>query len=159
MGNRTRPPAYDRPCRRGLHVIPAGVMGCQPCNTATKAARDAEYKRTRLEAVKLPIKRPARITQTDGRIPVYLKHGFAPAEVLAGAVCSPATAELFDPKDADETRAEAANRHAQAKALCRRCPVMEACLADALKHLRVGVWGGQNLYPELYAQLKKNYVA
>jgi hypothetical protein len=159
MGNSTRPPAYARPCRRGLHTIPAGVMGCRPCNAATKEAREAEYKRTRREAVKLPYKPPPRVARTDGRVPSYFKRGFAPAVVLDGAVCSPATADLFDPKDAAETRAAAADRHAQAKALCRRCPVLEACLADALAQRRVGVWGGQNLYPELYAQLKKNNVA
>lgn len=160
MGKTTRPPAYARPCRRGLHVIPAEVMGCRPCNAATKEARDAEYKRTRREAVKLPYKPPPRVARTDGRVPSYFKRGFAPAVVLDGAACSPATADLFDPADASgRLTAAERDRIAQAKAICSRCPVLDACRADAIEQKRVGVWGGVYLSASTYVKSRKNNAA
>lgn len=55
------------------------------------------------------------------------------------AACRGAPVELFFP-DPDARRAEAA-LVAEAKAICARCPVREACLAEGMGEEH-GIWGG-----------------
>lgn len=53
------------------------------------------------------------------------------------AACADADPEPFHPRKLTYKRDVAA-----AKRVCQTCPVMEACLADALQHEEFGVWGG-----------------
>lgn len=159
MTNRSRPPNRARPCRKGLHVIPAGVMGCQPCNTATKEAREAEYKRTRREAAKKPMRgTPRKGISQPPRLPIG---SIPPDEVLNGALCGPATAALFDPMErGDELRGPASERQriAKAQAICATCPVWDLCRADAVANKRLGVYGGTYLSPKYYEKRRSQAV-
>lgn len=51
-----------------------------------------------------------------------------------GALCAQTDLDLFFP--------EKGGQAAPAKRLCAACPVREACLAVALEHRELGVWGG-----------------
>lgn len=122
-----RAPGYARTCRRGLHTIPAGVKYCDGCKRETR----------RLRGATLPV--------TPVNLPAYLREGMPSDDVLAEARCYPDIAYLFDPAESKRfgvTSAQTRNRHASAKAVCARCPVAEACYADALEHQRTGVYGG-----------------
>lgn len=54
---------------------------------------------------------------------------------LVGALCRGETTSRFFPEDFELP-------DPGALALCRRCPVREACLQWALEHEEVGIWGG-----------------
>ena len=58
------------------------------------------------------------------------------ADWRASAACAGSNPELFFPSGRDPQLAEPAKR------ICRRCPSVRACLADALTHDVDGVWGG-----------------
>jgi len=67
----------------------------------------------------------------------------APSDVLAGARCRGADAELFFGPPGIESRIERIRRESAAKAMCRECPAMLACRTYALEQGEVyGVWGG-----------------
>jgi WhiB family redox-sensing transcriptional regulator len=56
--------------------------------------------------------------------------------------CGPTTAHLFYAPDHREPPAAGAVRVAAAKAICRRCPVLLTCRADALARGEPhGIWG------------------
>lgn len=57
------------------------------------------------------------------------------------AACRNADPEIFFPVG---TSGPALRRIAEAKAVCRRCPVVSECLAYALAHEDYGVWGGMS---------------
>lgn len=64
----------------------------------------------------------------------------------ADANCRDEDLELFFPHD-DEISTTAGRRlrdyrEATAKAVCRECPVIDACLNHALRIGEAGVWGG-----------------
>jgi WhiB family redox-sensing transcriptional regulator len=61
------------------------------------------------------------------------------------AACRGHDASVFFAPSYFEKRAEKLAREARAKALCRRCPVRELCLEQALSTRDPhGVWGGMN---------------
>ena len=126
-------PKVSRPCKRGLHVIPAGVIGCNPCKR---------------EAMRLARERAGGKIPPKGNLPAYARVPFPPADVLDGAACTPELAYLFDPAgervNATISRADR-DRQASAKAVCARCLVRAECLADGVANRRDGVWGGQVL--------------
>ena len=63
---------------------------------------------------------------------------------LAGAACKGADLNLFFGPDAEFVTARK-QREAEAKAICARCPVRDACLAYALDTGQAyGIWGGPN---------------
>jgi hypothetical protein len=119
-------PDVERPCAAGLHTIPAGADRCVPCkranDRATRVASGGERSAlaTQLRALALPL-----------------------AEILDDAVCSPEVAYLFDVGAPKHAKPAEDARHAAAKALCRRCPVAEACFAEAYAHRSMGVYGGR----------------
>jgi WhiB family transcriptional regulator, redox-sensing transcriptional regulator len=45
---------------------------------------------------------------------------------------------------ADEMARQRADREAQARAICSRCPARSACRDYARKAGEIGVWGGEN---------------
>ncbi len=58
------------------------------------------------------------------------------------AACAAADSRLFFGYQG-EGQQERRRREAAAKAICARCPVRQACAADALAHREpFGVWGG-----------------
>jgi len=57
------------------------------------------------------------------------------------AVCRDEDPELFFPIG---NSGPAKNQAENAKAVCRRCPVIEECLAHALSGEDFGVWGGMS---------------
>jgi WhiB family redox-sensing transcriptional regulator len=58
------------------------------------------------------------------------------------AACRGADGALFFASD-PERRASRSRREARAKAICQRCPVIEQCLAFALRvEEPCGIWGG-----------------
>lgn len=64
---------------------------------------------------------------------------------LARAACN-GTAPLMDEPDRNEATAHWDTRRAQARALCRTCPVTDACRADILDQAprdRTGIHAGQ----------------
>jgi hypothetical protein len=163
MSARPRPPQYARPCRKGLHVIPANVMGCEPCNVARRAAQAEERQRlVRPATSRKGIVQPPRVGMSARRLPpAYLSRGsYPPDEVLAGAACSPLFAYLFDPIEGQGrvTAAEKA-RLSAAREVCESCPVMAECFADAVKNKRTGVWGGVYLSSKYYERSRKNSAA
>ena len=114
-----------RPCRSGRHTIPAGKPSCTPCQRETQ-----RRARAGLRAVRRPQ-------------PAYAHLGTLPADdVLAGAACYPDIAYLFDPSDQRGGSRAVTQRHDAAKAVCARCPVAQACFADAVAHERSGIFGG-----------------
>ncbi len=64
------------------------------------------------------------------------------------AACGAETVELFFPShNPERPSAVAETSYIQARELCARCPVTEACLDDALRYegltgFRYGMWGG-----------------
>jgi WhiB family redox-sensing transcriptional regulator len=67
------------------------------------------------------------------------------------AACHPLDPELFFPDRA----AYRTDEVARAKAVCRRCPVREACLRTALdRREKAGIWGG--LTPEERTRLQRS---
>ena len=50
------------------------------------------------------------------------------------AACAQVDAELWFPVIGGSAK--------EAKAICRECPVLEQCLAFAVEHHEVGIWGG-----------------
>lgn len=57
-----------------------------------------------------------------------------PEPWMAAAVCSQTDPEVFFP--------EKGGTSGPAKQVCRRCPVIDACLAYAVEHGELGIWGG-----------------
>ena len=55
--------------------------------------------------------------------------------------CAYADPDLFFPASQRMTP-QRAKQEAEAKAVCRGCPVTAECLSCALAHQEVGVWGG-----------------
>jgi hypothetical protein len=142
--SRPTPPNYERPCRSGRHTIPAGVMGCQACNRLS-------IRKKRTTGGQRGVAKPTPI-----RIGVM-----PPDDVIDGAACGPETAHLFDPMErGDEERGSLAERERikQAREICQRCPVIAACLADAIDQRRVGMWGGTYLSPKWYEKRRSEAV-
>jgi WhiB family redox-sensing transcriptional regulator len=84
---------------------------------------------------------PAMPTE-DGPAATSTDSGRRGWEWQAQAACRSADAGLFFPPDDDRGPVRAA-REAAAKAVCRRCPVLEDCARHALATgERFGVWGG-----------------
>lgn len=84
----------------------------------------------------LPLEREAAIAQEQG----YLFHAGRPDphEPWGQAACLDTDPELFFPISSRDLRGRA-----EAVALCRACPVREACLRIALADPGiVGIWGG-----------------
>lgn len=128
MGKK-RAPGYARTCRRGLHTIPAGQMWCRECKNESKSQRLRGGPDARPE--------PA------GAVAAYLRAAHIPIlEILAQAACSPELAYLFDVGAPKAQKAAEADRHAAARSVCARCPVREACYADAYAGRQLGVYGG-----------------
>lgn len=126
---RKRAPGYARPCRRGLHTIPAGKLCCVPCKNESKAQRLRGGPDARPE--------PA------GGVAAYLRAAHIPIlEILAQAACSPELAYLFDVGAPKAQKAAEEHRHAAARSVCAGCPVREACYADAYAGRQLGVYGG-----------------
>jgi hypothetical protein len=138
-------PDYARPCRRKLHTIPAGALTCPECEAARERAKNERKKARHSGTVRRG--RPPDLSAALDR------SGFPPIEVLDGAACSLEIAYLFDPAESKRkgvTYAETADRHAAAMMVCARCPVADACLADAYEHRRLGVYGGQVFDPAFW---------
>ena len=52
---------------------------------------------------------------------------------------------LFFGPDQGESELEKQTREAEAKAVCRQCPVIEPCLEFAMEtNQKYGIWGGMN---------------
>lgn len=83
-----------------------------------------------------------------------------PVEVLDGAACSPATAELFDPiSRPDQLKGNyqsTLKRVESAMDICYTCPVRLLCLADAYEHKRIGVFGGEYISPASHIKRAKS---
>jgi WhiB family redox-sensing transcriptional regulator len=63
----------------------------------------------------------------------------------ARAACRGPESALFFPPAISESRADREARERRAKAICGTCPVLEECLAYALRIREPhGVWGGRN---------------
>ncbi len=61
------------------------------------------------------------------------------------ALCRGDQRRYFFPPASSERRDERERRERQAKALCQRCPVREACLDFAMSaNEPFGIWGGLN---------------
>jgi len=61
------------------------------------------------------------------------------------AACRGPQASVFFPPPQFERKDEKLSREEQAKAICRTCPVIESCLAYALRIREPhGIWGGLN---------------
>jgi hypothetical protein len=133
-------------CRKGLHELAehaklttAGKWLCLACQRdkarAEKAVPDKGYS--------------------------YLFQAMPPDEVVAGAVCTPANAPLFDPITTEEREqykdAVIQQRINRATAICARCPVVDSCLADAVANKRLGVYGGQYLNLPFYKRLAERH--
>lgn len=126
----SRPPNYDRPCRRKLHTIPAGVMGCPECERERKRESEARRRAKTLRSAGGP---------RAGRAHAFVRAADLPvAEILAAAACSPTTGDLF------EFAAPVAFQR-RAKAICAGCPVRAACLEDGIAKRQSGTYGGQYL--------------
>lgn len=54
--------------------------------------------------------------------------------MIAGALCAQADPDLFFPPAGSDGQ--------EAKQVCERCPVAQACLAEAMRVPAYGVWGG-----------------
>ena len=63
----------------------------------------------------------------------------------ARAACRGPQTEVFFPPPDNERKDERIRRERQAKAICRTCPVREACLDYAIRIREPhGIWGGLN---------------
>ncbi|MFM9499899.1 WhiB family transcriptional regulator [Streptomyces galilaeus] len=76
-------------------------------------------------------------------VAVVRTHAYAPvstdAPVRPRAACVDEDPELFFPTG---NTGPALLQIEEAKAVCRRCPLMESCLEGALERNDLGVWGG-----------------
>lgn len=61
-------------------------------------------------------------------------NGFEPEPWMAEGLCAQTDPELWFPERGGSNR--------EAKDICAKCPVRDLCLAYALEHSEVGVWGG-----------------
>lgn len=78
--------------------------------------------------------RPPRLTEASA---------YQPTAWTESAACRGADPELFFPGGHSSAEMEL---EAEAKALCRSCPVITSCLRDAMRFREnVGVWGGLNV--------------
>ena len=62
--------------------------------------------------------------------------GIRPEPWMDSAVCAQTDPEVFFP--------EPGGTAATARRICSVCPVQAECLAYALQHQEVGIWGGTN---------------
>ncbi|MBF6082893.1 WhiB family transcriptional regulator [Nocardia cyriacigeorgica] len=76
-------------------------------------------------------------------LPGWASHAARIADArLVGAACA-GHAPLFDLDLPGETDTERAHRHQAAARICRRCPVRDACRANAhQQHQPAGIWAG-----------------
>jgi WhiB family transcriptional regulator, redox-sensing transcriptional regulator len=115
------------------HLAPPGTVppprpAPDPAELSRRRERDSAAQRAR-RARRNPARRPALPS--------------APAS-LADAACKGADTDLFFGPDAEFVSARQ-QREAEAKAICARCPVRDACLAYALDTREAyGIWGGLN---------------
>ncbi|MGW7821892.1 WhiB family transcriptional regulator [Streptomyces puniciscabiei] len=76
-------------------------------------------------------------------IAIVRTHAYAPVSTDAPerprAACAGEDPELFFPIG---NTGPALLQIEEAKAVCRRCPLMESCLEGALERNELGVWGG-----------------
>ncbi|MER6736538.1 WhiB family transcriptional regulator [Streptomyces puniciscabiei] len=76
-------------------------------------------------------------------IAIVRTHAYAPVSTDAPepprAACTSEDPELFFPIG---NTGPALLQIEEAKAVCRRCPLMESCLEGALERNELGVWGG-----------------
>jgi WhiB family redox-sensing transcriptional regulator len=124
-------PGQGRQVKR-WHVAPPGTVppprpAPDPAEISRRRQRDTAAQRAR-RARRNPPRRPA--------LP-------SPPASLADAACKGADTDLFFGPDAEFVTARK-KREAEAKAICARCPVRDACLAYALDTGQYGVWGGLN---------------
>ena len=76
------------------------------------------------------------MTAYSGQVPETLR----PVDWRAAGLCAAEDPELFHPVGSSAAALQATE---EAKAICRRCPSIEACLAYALDTpIHDGVWGG-----------------
>lgn len=122
-------PGYARPCRKGLHTIPAGALTCPAC----AATREQE------RSVGRYAKRHSRPNATHARLRTL---HLPLVEILDGAQCGPDSAHLFDVGAPKHAKGEENARHAAARSICAGCPVADACRADAYASHQLGVYGG-----------------
>ncbi len=66
---------------------------------------------------------------------------------LPQALCREVDPELWQPEPGSSSEA--------AKRICARCPEIEACLAFALDHPQVGLWGGTTAHER--GQIRRQY--
>jgi hypothetical protein len=138
-----RAPNYARTCRRKKHTIPAGVLYCKDCKQELQALRRQQF------------------TQKHEYLPSYLRGTLPPAEVTAGAACSPEIAYLFDPVEKgnpDRMPGAERDRIAAGRSVCQDCPVIAECFADAVASKRMGVYGGVYLSPKWYEKRRSEVV-
>lgn len=115
-------------CRSGRHPKPA--RGKCPACIQERRARESSL-----------------VQAAQGKDLSYLFVGLPPAAVLDEAACGPDTAELFDPlekkgRPADNVVGKMPARVLVAMEICAGCPVRAACLDDAIRWRREGVYGG-----------------
>lgn len=108
-------------CKAGLHPKSPGVRACGACAAEThEGPKDMSY----------------------------LFVGLPPVDVLNQAACSPEMADWFDPMErggrlvGGATTGQLSADVARAMDICAQCPVRAACLEDALRWRREGVYGG-----------------
>lgn len=127
-------------CTSGRHKM-EGEPRCKACRSEREKA-----------------KRAALSTAVTPGTPDLLTD-MPPVEVLNGAVCAPEVARLFDPVTREEQHKDSylatVQRVDLAKRICSVCPVRLLCLADALEHRRIGVFGGQYLSPSTHVKRAK----
>lgn len=115
------------------HAAPPGTVppprpAPDPVEVSRRRERETAAQRAR-RARRNPPRRPAI--------------GIAPP-ALTGAACKGADLNLFFGPDAEFVSARK-QREAEAKAICARCPVRDACLAYAMDTAEAyGIWGGLN---------------
>ena len=132
VGRQVWNPAMGRHVTRWT-VAPPGTVppprpAPDPADISRRRERDTAAQRVR-RARRNPPRRPAM------RV--------APSE-LTGAACKGADVNVFFGPDAEFVTARK-QREAEAKAICARCPVRDACLAYALdSRQEYGIWGGAN---------------
>lgn len=102
-------------CRRGLHTMPRREPGDVSRRLCEPCKRASQMIGPRVQSAPLP-----------------------PDAVIEGAACSPSTASLFDLGDSDKPSAGTG----KALTICAGCPVRALCRDDAVRHSRVGVYGG-----------------
>jgi WhiB family redox-sensing transcriptional regulator len=72
--------------------------------------------------------------------------GSLPGPWVADAACATQPVDLWSDPDERRGRPPKYRRypdpHAEAKAVCRQCPVIADCLAHGIAHDEPGIWGG-----------------